>query len=135
MNLYRATRPHDGFAYLRAIGERLPKGYFVFTSNVDGHYQKSGYRSEKIIECHGSIHYLQCTNDCIGHIWSAKDFNIEVEEDQCRAVSSLPTCPHCGEIARPNIFMFGDSFWNGKRTQDQYKLRDNIFYIKNIIEN
>lgn len=121
LNLYRSTKPHDGYIYLRAIGEQLPLGYFVFTSNVDGHYQKSGCLSDKIIECHGSIHHLQCINDCKGDIWSAKDFNIEVDENNCIALSKLPTCPHCGEITRPNILMFGDAFWNGERTQEQHK--------------
>src|SRR5512135_1787555 len=32
LNLYRATRPHDGFARLRAWGAARPHGAFVFTS-------------------------------------------------------------------------------------------------------
>ena len=31
----------------------------------------------------------------------------------------LPTCPHCDDISRPNILMFGDSRWIGDRTHDQ----------------
>src|SRR3954468_13166449 len=43
LNLYRATRPHDGFARLRDWGEACPLGAFVFTSNVDGQFQRAGF--------------------------------------------------------------------------------------------
>lgn len=31
----------------------------MFTSNVDGAFEKAGYDPARIIECHGSIHWLQ----------------------------------------------------------------------------
>jgi len=59
--LYRATLPHRGFEILRRwIGERALAS-FVFTSNVDGQFQKAGFDPERIAEVHGSIHHLQCT--------------------------------------------------------------------------
>src|SRR5439155_19501480 len=60
LNLYRAATPHAGFANLRGWVERPPLGYFVFTSNVDGQFQKAGFPEDRLLECHGSIHYLQC---------------------------------------------------------------------------
>ena len=43
------------------MGEEEFKGnYFVFTSNVDGHFQKAGFDKEKVLECHGSINHYQC---------------------------------------------------------------------------
>lgn len=41
---------HAGFQMLKEIGERMPNGYFVYTSNVDGQFQKAGFSEEKIIE-------------------------------------------------------------------------------------
>lgn len=34
-------------------------------------------------------------------------------------MNDVPTCPHCGGVARPNILMFGDSAWidNSMRVQ------------------
>ena len=43
LNLYRATAPHAGFGVLHAWGQRMAQGCFVFTSNVDGHFQKAGF--------------------------------------------------------------------------------------------
>jgi hypothetical protein len=42
LNLYRKTVPHAGFDILRKWGEKMPLGYRVFTSNVDGQFQKEG---------------------------------------------------------------------------------------------
>lgn len=54
LNLYRTTVPHMGFEILRRWGESRQRGYFVFTSNVDGHFQRAGFDSGRILECHGS---------------------------------------------------------------------------------
>jgi NAD-dependent SIR2 family protein deacetylase len=119
LRLYRATRPHRGFALLREIGERLAHGVFVFTSNVDGQFQAAGFDPARVFEVHGSIHHLQCSEDCRGAIWAADAFDPEVDEDRCRLASPLPRCPHCGALARPNILMFGDAAWAPGRSDAQ----------------
>jgi len=119
LNLYRATLPHDGFRILTNLADQLPQGAFVFTSNVDGQFQKAGFKDSEICETHGSIHHLQCMNGCAGDIWSAQEFKPEVDEEQCLLTSELPTCPHCGGLARPNILMFGDWGWLNFRERIQ----------------
>jgi len=119
LNLYRATRPHLGFDLLRAWGERMAKGCFVFTSNVDGHFQEAGFGDEWILECHGSIHHLQCTSLCTFNIWDAGGIQIAVDEESFRAAPPLPSCPRCGALARPNVLMFGDWGWVSTRSGDQ----------------
>ncbi len=37
----------------------MPNGAFVFTTNVDGQFQKAGFAAGRICEIHGSIHHLQ----------------------------------------------------------------------------
>ena len=121
LNLYRKTSPHDGFQQLLQIGEHKPGGYFVFTSNVDGQFQKAGYREEQIEECHGSIHHFQCVTPCGEDIWDACHITVMVDEDRFEAMEPLPRCEHCGAIARPNILMFGDWSWIASRTLSQRK--------------
>jgi len=118
LHLYRETTPHRGFDILHQWGSAKQHGYFVFTSNVDGQFQKAGFSEDRIMECHGSIHHLQCTDNCQGAIWSADDLSIEISED-FRAQDPLPHCPHCGALARPNILMFGDWQWESHRTDAQ----------------
>jgi NAD-dependent SIR2 family protein deacetylase len=68
LNLYRRTLPHDGFQILLDLADSMPRGAFVFTSNVDGQFQKAGFRDSEICEVHGSIHHLQCLKGCAGDI-------------------------------------------------------------------
>jgi NAD-dependent SIR2 family protein deacetylase len=118
--LYRATVPHEGFAILRAIGERMAHGAFVFTSNVDGQFERAGFDTGRIVECHGSLHHLQCTRPCSDAIWRADALQSEVDPATCRMRLPLPACPRCGALARPNVLMFGDGAWVDARTEAQY---------------
>ena len=122
LNLYRRTVPHPGFALLRQWAETRPGGYFVFTSNVDGQFQKAGFAAGQVSECHGSLLHLQCLADCSGRIWPAGDLEIAVEEETMRAQPPLPVCPYCGRLARPNVLMFGDWNWLPRRSREQQRL-------------
>lgn len=115
-NLYRATSPHAGFEIIRHWCNDL----FVFTSNVDGHFHASRFAPERIVECHGSIHYLQCSQPCSDEIWPADNVQVEVDETTFLAADPLPKCGRCGRVARPNILMFGDASWVPSRSSDQH---------------
>ena len=119
LQLYRSTIPHGGFAILRRWAESRPAGYFIFTSNVDGQFQKAGFPDDRIEECHGSIHFLQCTAECRHEIWPAGDAQVVFSPETFRAEPPYPTCSRCGELARPNILMFGDYRWNSARSREQ----------------
>jgi NAD-dependent SIR2 family protein deacetylase len=119
LELYRATRPHDGFEILRRWAEGMRDGAFVFTSNVDGHFQRAGFDPERIVECHGSLGWLQCLGSCGVGLFSAESCRVDVHEATFRARDPLPACPRCGGLARPNVLMFGDWAWDPSRTVAQ----------------
>ncbi|MEI8381281.1 MAG: Sir2 family NAD-dependent protein deacetylase [Planctomycetota bacterium] len=119
MNLYRTAVPHAGFEILQRWANRMPLGHFVFTSNVDGQFQKAGYSADRILECHGSIHHLQCVTPCCQEIWPSDDVRIVVDEATIRTDSDLPQCRLCRGIARPNILMFHDRGWVADRAEQQ----------------
>ena len=119
LNLYRATTPHAGFEILRRWGESRPLGCFVYTSNVDGHFHRAGFPPERIVECHGSICFLQCAEGCSDAIWSAEETQVSVDENTVRARPPLPACVRCGRLARPNVLMFGDGGWVPDRSEAQ----------------
>ncbi|BCS54738.1 Sir2 family NAD-dependent protein deacetylase [Geobacter sp. SVR] len=116
-NLYRATIPHQGFHIIRRWIELNQAAYFVVTSNVDGQFGKAGFANDSILEVHGSIHHLQCIKPCTRDIWDNRE-RIVVDPATMRT-SSLPRCPHCGTVSRPNILMFGDWSWLPDRTSGQ----------------
>ncbi|WP_244744983.1 SIR2 family NAD-dependent protein deacylase [Paraburkholderia terricola] len=111
LRLYRDTVPHEGFAILRKWADRMSHGAFVFTSNVDGQFQKAGFPEHRVRECHGSIHALQCLDVCTQETWSAEEFHPQINEKTSELESPMPRCPRCGALARPNILMFGDWGW------------------------
>ncbi len=133
LNLYRKTVPHHGFAKLLELADKMEYSYFVFTSNVDGQFQKAGFDAAKIEECHGSIHQLQCTLPCNYDIWSADDLQVDVDLDVFETTSELPVCPACGGLARPNILMFGDWSWISQRSNQQSSKLKN--WLANLIDN
>lgn len=111
--------PHAGFEMLRRWADIKTSGAFVFTSNVDGQFQKAGFDETRIAECHGSIHYLQCSEPCNSLIQSALSLTVDVDEDRCQWRSALPRCTQCGALLRPNILMFDDYAWLSSRTDYQ----------------
>lgn len=118
-NSYRSATPHAGFQILRSWAESKPAGCFVFTSNVDGHFQKAGFSADQIVECHGSLEHMQCVGQCTADIWPASNDVIQIDESTFRASEPLSKCPHCGGLARPNVLMFDDYEWLPQRTEDQ----------------
>ncbi len=118
LHLYRDTMPHSGFHKLLELSKDKKYGASIFTSNVDGQFQKAGFDESRVMECHGSIHHLQCINNCQGDIWSADSTVVEIDRS-FMARDPLPKCPYCGATARPNILMFGDYGWNYSRTNTQ----------------
>ena len=117
-HLYADATPHDGFKILKKWSEQRPFRPFVFTSNVDGHFQQVGF--EDVWECHGSILFAQCSKPCCHDIWPLSSHMVpEIDMDSFRAIHPLPTCPHCDSISRPNVLMFGDYGWLGNRQEDQ----------------
>ncbi|QDV38773.1 SIR2 family NAD-dependent protein deacylase [Tautonia plasticadhaerens] len=120
-NLYRATSPHPGFAILRRWMEGMPAGGFVYTSNVDGHFQKAGFPDDRVLECHGAIGRLQCVSGCGIGPFDAGPSPLVIDADALRAADPLPSCPGCGGLARPNILMFGDGDWDPSATDAQQR--------------
>jgi NAD-dependent SIR2 family protein deacetylase len=131
LNLYRNTVPHLGFQQLLDIASNRPYGCHVMTSNVDGQFQLAGFNENQIMECHGSIHHMQCTQGCGSGIWSGYDVDVVVDEAAFKAVGDLPLCS-CGGLARPNILMFDDWGWNDERSGEQENRLQNWL---NVISN
>lgn len=117
--LYRRTLPHEGFRILASWGKRAAGGAFVFTSNVDGQFQRAGFDPSRIFECHGALDYLQCQRDCGEPAFPADGYEPSFDEESFRATGPLPRCPRCDVIARPNVLLFGDWGWESERYDEQ----------------
>lgn len=120
LNLYRDTVPHAGFDILHQWSQA--RSTAVFTSNVDGQFQKAGFDASQVCECHGSIHHLQTLYPEHGApILSAEGVVVDVDEKTVRARHPLPRHPKTQRLLRPNILMFGDGHWQSQRTDRQHR--------------
>jgi NAD-dependent SIR2 family protein deacetylase len=146
LQLYQDTVPHRGMHILANWLRTWPQKGFVFTSNVDGQFQKAGVDASSIVECHGSIHHLQCSQLCSTSLHRIHDpSNVIAPEAEAEAESTvdgtvhldlhvdvnsmrvsekkLPRCVQhdCNALARPNILMWGDWGWVSDRTDEQHE--------------
>lgn len=67
--------------------------------------QKAGFEENRIVECHGSIHWIQAGSE----LAPAHNICVEIDEEKFEAKEPLPQLN--GRLARPNVLMFGDSEW------------------------
>lgn len=111
LDVCRHSVPHDGYWLIREWAATKRHGVFVYTSNVDGHFQAAGFPEDRIVECHGTIHTLQCATPCSDRLWPA-DASID-------GLSEPPNCPNCGGLSRPNFLLFADDAWIPARTARQ----------------
>ncbi|HEV3431554.1 MAG TPA: Sir2 family NAD-dependent protein deacetylase [Paraburkholderia sp.] len=110
LRVCESTVPHAGHAFLLDWADRKPHGAFVYTSNVDGHFEAAGFAPARIVECHGSIRHFQCARPCSPDIWPAAHGD---------GAPTLPRCRRCGALARPNFLLFSDPAWVVARTNAQ----------------
>ncbi|HDR0612607.1 SIR2 family NAD-dependent protein deacylase [Pasteurella multocida] len=108
LHQYRRATPHQGYQILQRWAAQKARGYFVFTSNVDGHFQKAGFDEGRVYEVHGTIERMQCIKNCRDISWSARHFHPEVDEENHRIISDIPRCPDCDAQVRQNVLMFDD---------------------------
>lgn len=116
----RAGVPHAGFAILRQWVESKPQNGFVFTSCVDGCFQRGGFAEERIVECQGTLLHLQCVKPCCAATWPAPaDLRLAIDPETLRAGGELPRCVRCGGTVRPNVLLVADGAWSSGRTLAQ----------------
>ena len=132
LNLYRKTKPSISFSILKDFLKLKQDNYFIFTSNVDEHFQKAGFPEDKIYEIHGSIEYLQCINNCNSKVIKNYLENIDVDMSKLEA-SKIPLCKSCSNTLMPNILMFGDGIFNESRVlQQNTKFKQWLKSVKNL---
>jgi NAD-dependent deacetylase len=94
-----ACRPNRAHEVLAAWTARHPE-WGVVTQNVDDLHVRAGTRD--LVRLHGSIWELSCSAPCVGAPRRWRDERVPLPEP-------LPTCRHCGALARPAVVWFGEA--------------------------
>jgi NAD-dependent deacetylase len=79
---------------LAAIESAL-EDFLIITQNVDGLHLAAG--SKNVLELHGSLWRSRCTH-CL-KTWTDRRSHLS---------DSIPACPNCGAMARPDVVWFGE---------------------------
>jgi len=100
MRLIMGTKPNAAHRALAEL-ERMGILKAVITQNVDDLHREAG--TERLIELHGNIFRVRCTN-CGYREYLKETGRLEefVRE------KSLPKCPECGSLLRPDVVWFGE---------------------------
>ncbi len=116
---YKNTKPHYGYELLKKWIENFSLDYFIITSNIDAHFTKSGFDENKQRELHGNTFYMQCNKPCSKKVWR---YNFDIEELMLDIENEqYPKCANCGELIRPNVYMFRDYAYISTRSDEQEK--------------
>lgn len=89
------VKPNPAHYALKTLEEALGNNFWLVTQNVDGLHERAG--NKNLIEMHGSLNTCFCTS-C-----SKRFHTCEIDLE-----ASLPPCPSCGKMLRPDIVWFGE---------------------------
>jgi NAD-dependent deacetylase len=89
----RGAQPNTGHRFMATL--QAHADVWVLTQNVDGLHRAAG--SRQVIAIHGGLHDLSCTR-CA---WTDR-------VPDYRQLETVPVCPDCGAVVRPDIVLFGE---------------------------
>jgi NAD-dependent deacetylase len=94
------ARPNAGHRALVSL-ERHGRLRALVTQNIDGLHQAAGSAPERVIEIHGTVHWVRCMS--CPHRAPMPDVLARVE-----AGEDDPACPACGGIQKSATISFGE---------------------------
>ena len=86
--------------------ERRGKLHALITQNIDGLHQKAGASSDRMIEVHGTMHWVLCW-ECN---WRGPMLPVL---ERVRAGEADPACAACGGILKSATILFGEGLTPG----------------------
>lgn len=95
----RPNASHIAFFQLESSGYLKT----IITQNIDGLHQRAGSRS--VIEIHGSLNTLSCTN-CFQQVPSSGFIQPYIQQGR------VPYCSLCGKILKPDVVLFEEQLPN-----------------------
>ncbi len=99
------AQPNAGHKAVAEL-ERRGQLHALITQNIDGLHQRAGMTPERVIEVHGTMHWVICW-DCA---WRGP---MQETLDRVRAGQADPACAECGGILKSATILFGEGLQPG----------------------
>lgn len=115
--------PNNGHKILADLSNLTSNlNFLTITQNMDGLHERVHHNSDSLLEFHGSLFEVICTNfNC-----NYRSFNFNdpltpsldvtkyidsktMELPKIENISQLPLCPICGTLLRPGVIWFGEA--------------------------
>jgi len=94
-----SAQPNAAHKAIAAMDRTYPE-FLLVTQNVDDLHERAGVK--RMVKLHGSIMEMRCLD--AGHVIALKE---PLDKDAI-AKESLPKCPTCDSVCRPNVVWFGE---------------------------
>jgi NAD-dependent deacetylase len=95
------ARPNSGHYAVTEL-HNLGKLDCVITQNTDGLHQKSGTPDEKVLELHGTMHFVDCLS-------CHKRYPRDYAHQKMLSGEAVPRCDSCKGILKPATVAYGQS--------------------------
>lgn len=104
------------------------KNYFVITTNVDGQFEKVGFKNDTLFEVQGNYAYLQCSVGCHDKLYNNEKLVAQMLENMegCRIPTDLvPKCPKCGHemdvnLRKDNCFIQDENWHHSENNYNNF---------------
>jgi NAD-dependent deacetylase len=108
----RAARPNPAHVALVAWDAALGDRFALVTQNVDGLHRRAGSPDVRLYEIHGDIDLMRCARECTAERFAIPQTVAALGrgEPVTDALRAELRCPRCGEMARPHVLWFDESY-------------------------
>jgi NAD-dependent deacetylase len=106
------TNPNPGHLALAEMESVLADRFTLITQNVDNLHLRAGSSLENTYQIHGNIFYTRCQGECdygiqpLPHGLRGKSKGEELSGSE----NELLVCPRCGDLLRPHVLWFDESY-------------------------
>ncbi len=126
---FEVAQPHAGYHIMLDMCASKPRGFAIFTSNIDSHWSRAiethvptGAKPQAMVEYHGSMRWMQCHRNCARKCWETREtvslIQYTIDATTGKA-DGYPQCPGCHGVARFNVCLIADTHFNENRRKAQ----------------
>lgn len=121
-HLALSANPNNGHKLLAKLSNLSNfVNFLTITQNMDGLHQRANHNSKKLLEFHGSLFDVKCTNfictykstnysDPLTPSLNVNNYlNPNDPLPKINSIDQLPLCPLCNSLLRPGVIWFGEA--------------------------
>jgi len=111
----RAASPNDAHYAIARWDDAMKSSadrFALVTQNIDGLHRRAGSPAARTFAIHGELEQMRCSVECCLDRWPipAAVPALAKGEAVAEATRALLVCPACGQMARPHVLWFDESY-------------------------